>query len=119
MFRGVHNLGVDTKGRVRIPTRHQAKIDEICSGKVVLSIHPNNECLLLYLSKVWQILEEKISALPSLNIHTKRLKRKLIAHVTDYKLEKVVRILIPSILKHYAHIDKKIIMSSQGHNFEL
>ncbi len=62
-------------------------------------------------------MEEKISALPSLNIHTKQLKRKLIGHVTDCELDKATRILIPSTLKHYTHIDK--IMSGQGHNFEL
>lgn len=119
MFRGVHNLSVDTKGRVKIPTHHQAQINEIYSGKMVLSIHPDDEFLLLYPLKDWQILEEKISALPSLNIHTKRLKRKLIGHATDCELDRVARILIPSTLKHYVHIDKKIIMSGQGHNFEL
>lgn len=55
----------------------------------------------------------------SLNTHTKRLKHKLIGHATDCELDKAARILIPSTLKHYAHIDKKIIMSGQGHNFEL
>jgi MraZ protein len=47
-------------------------------GKMVLSIHPDDPCLLLYPLKDWQLLEQKISTLPSLNIHTKRLKRKLI-----------------------------------------
>ena len=119
MFRGVHNLTIDAKGRLKIPTRHQAQIEEICSGQMVLSIHPDDNCLLLYPLRDWQALEEKVSALPSLNIHTKRLKRKLIGHATDCELDKAARILIPSTLKDYAKIGKKIIMSGQGHNFEL
>ncbi len=119
MFRGVHNLSVDAKGRIKVPTRHQAQIDKICEGQMVLSIHPDDNCLLLYPLKDWQILEEKVSALPSLNIHTKRLKRKLIGHATDCELDKAARILIPGALRDYAKIGKKIIMSGQGKNFEL
>ncbi len=119
MFRGVHSLIIDAKGRMKIPTRHQTHIEQICSGQLVLSIHPDDPCLLLYPLTDWQLLEEKISALPSLNIHTKRLKRKLIGHATDCELDKTARILIPSTLRDYAKIDKKIILSGQGHNFEL
>ncbi|WP_428086114.1 division/cell wall cluster transcriptional repressor MraZ [Candidatus Thioglobus sp.] len=119
MFRGVHNLSIDAKGRVKVPTRHQTQIDEACGGKMVLSIHPDDKCLLLYPLENWQVLEKKINALPSLNIHTKRLKRKLIGHATDCELDKTARILIPSTLRDYAKIGKKIIMSGQGHNFEL
>ncbi|AYQ56187.1 Cell division protein MraZ [Bathymodiolus thermophilus thioautotrophic gill symbiont] len=119
MFRGVHNLTVDVKGRLKIPTRHQGQIDEICAGKMVLSIHPDDPCLLLYPLKEWQVLEKKISALPALNIHTKRLKRKLIGHATDCELDGVSRLLIPATLREYANFSKKIIMSGQGHNFEL
>ena len=119
MFRGVHNLTVDAKGRLKVPTRHQVQINELCAGEMVLSIHPEDPCLLLYPLTDWQALEEKVSALPSLNIHTKRLKRKLIGHATDCELDKAARILIPGALRDYANIGKKIIMSGQGHNFEL
>jgi MraZ protein len=119
MFRGVHNLTIDAKGRLKIPTRHQVQINKICEGKMVLSIHPDDPCLLFYPLKDWQILEQKISTLPSLNIHTKRLKRKLIGHATDCELDSASRVLISTTLREYANIDKKIIMSGQGNNFEL
>jgi len=57
--------------------------------------------------------------LPSLNIHTKRLKRKLIGHATECEMDKVSRILIPIKLREYAKIDKKVILSGQGNNFEI
>jgi MraZ protein len=119
MFRGVHNLSVDAKGRLKVPTRHQTQINEICEGQMVLSIHPDDNCLLLYPLKEWQLLEQKVSTLPSLNVHTKRLKRKLIGHATDCELDKAARILVPSALRDYAKIGKKIVMSGQGNNFEI
>ena len=118
MFRGVHSLTVDAKGRLKIPTRHQAQIDKACAGQMVLSIHPDDNCLLLYPLGDWQNLERKVSALPSLNIHTKRLKRKLIGHATDCELDKASRILIPATLREYAKLDKKLILSGQGNNLE-
>ena len=119
MFRGVHSLAIDAKGRLKIPTRHQAQIEKACAGQMVLSIHPDDNCLLLYPLGDWQNLERKVSALPSLNIHTKRLKRKLIGHATDCELDKASRILIPATLREYAELDKKLILSGQGNNFEL
>lgn len=119
MFRGVHSLTIDAKGRLKIPTRHQAQINKTCAGKMVLSIHPDDNCLLLYPLNDWQILERKVSELPSLNVHTKRLKRKLIGHATDCELDKTARILIPATLREYAKFNKKLIMSGQGNNFEL
>lgn len=119
MFRGVHSLAIDAKGRLKIPTRHQAQIDKVCAGQMVLSIHPDDNCLLLYPLGDWQNLERKVSALPSLNIHTKRLKRKLIGHATDCELDKASRILIPATLREYAELNKKLILSGQGNNFEL
>jgi MraZ protein len=119
MFRGVYSLNLDDKTRIKIPAKHQLQVNEICTGKMVLSIHPDDNCLLLYPLPAWQILEKKISDLPSLNIHTKRLKRKLIGHASDCELDKSARLLIPNTLKIYAGLNKKIILSGQGHNFEI
>ena len=119
MFRGVHNISIDSKGRIKIPVRHQSQIITNCAGKMVLSIHPDDECLLLYPLGDWQKLELKVSALPSLNIHTKRIKRKLIGHATECEMDKVSRILIPVKLRQYGKINKKIILSGQGNNFEI
>ncbi len=119
MFRGVYSLTIDAKGRLKIPKYHQAQINKINKGNMVLSVHPDDPCLLLYPLQEWQILEKKVSALPSLNIHTKRLKRKLIGHASDCQLDSISRILIPATLRKYANINKKIMMSGQGNNFEI
>ena len=119
MFRGVHTISIDNKGRIKIPSRHHELIMNACDGRLILSIHPDDNCLLLYALSDWQKLEIKVSALPSLNIHSKRLKRKLIGHATECEMDKVSRLIIPIKLREYASINKKVILSGQGNNFEI
>lgn len=119
MFRGVHHLSLDAKGRLKIPARHQAQILSSCSGQMVLSIHPDDPCLMLYPLAEWVELEKRIGALPALNIHAKRLRRKLIGHASDCELDKASRLLVPPALRSYAGLDKKIVLSGQGNSFEI
>jgi len=119
MFRGIHLLSIDAKGRIKIPVRHQSQIAKACSGQMVLSIHPDDPCLLLYPLSDWQNLERKIAELPSLNVHSKRLSRKLIGHANECELDKIGRILIPLSHRNHANLNKKVILSGQGHSFEI
>ena len=119
MFRGIHLLSIDAKGRIKIPTCHQEQIDNACSGQMVLSVHPDDDCLVLYPLTDWQNLERKVSKLPSLNVHSKRLSRKLIGHASECDLDKIGRILIPSSYRNYADLKSKAILSGQGHSFEI
>ena len=119
MFRGIHLLSIDAKGRIKIPSRHQIQIAKLCSGQMILSIHPDDSCLLLYHLSDWLNLERKISKLPSLDIHSKRLSRKLIGHANECELDKIGRILIPQSHRKHANLNKKVILSGQGHSFEI
>ncbi len=119
MFRGVHNLTIDAKGRIKIPVRHHEQIKNSCAGSLVLSIHPDDNCLLLYPLYEWQELERKVNALPSLNVHTKKIKRKLIGHAIDVEVDANNRLLLPLPLREYANFNKKVIVSGQGKNFEI
>jgi len=119
MFRGIHLLSIDAKGRIKIPVRYQNQIAKVSSGKMVLSIHPDDSCLLLYQFSDWKNLERKVTNLPSLNIHTKRLSRKLIGYANECSLDKIGRILIPISHRKHANLNKKVILSGQGNNFEI
>ena len=86
---------------------------------MVLSVHPDDPCLVLYSLDDWEKLELKIGQLPSLNIHTKKLSRKLIGHACECELDKFGRILIPSSHIQYANLNNKAILSGQGKSFEI
>ena len=64
-------------------------------------------------------MNEKIAELPSLNVHSKKISRKLIGHACDCDLDKIGRILLPSSHKSYANLTNKAILSGQGTSFEI
>jgi len=67
----------------------------------------------------WEKIEQKLAALPSFNEAARRIQRLLIGHATELEVDNNGRILLPSVLRDYAQLDKKIVMVGQGKKFEL
>lgn len=119
MFRGINAINIDAKSRLAIPSRYRDVLGERYASKMVLTIDTDSRCLLLYPLREWEIIEQKIQALPSFNREARRIQRLLIGHACDLDLDKNGRILIPGILKEYANLNKKVILLGQGKKFEL
>lgn len=119
MFRGVNQINLDVKGRMAIPARYREMISVQCAGHLVMTIDTEERCLLLYPVDEWVIIEEKINALPSLNPIARRLQRLIIGHASDLDMDSHGRLLIPSLLRDYAGLDKKTILLGQGRKFEI
>lgn len=118
MFRGVNALSLDAKGRMAMPARYRDRIMEASNGQVVITVD-RDHCLLLYTLPEWEQIERKLSALPSLNEAARRLQRLLIGHATDCELDSHGRILLPSLLRKFAEIDKSVMLVGQGNKFEI
>lgn len=119
MFRGINGLNIDEKGRFVMPTRYRQALLNQAGGRVVLTIDPEAKCLLLYPMNAWEGIEAQIEALPSFNKTTRRIQRLLLGHATEMEMDKAGRILLPSILRDYAGIEKDMILLGQGKKFEL
>ena len=119
MFRGINAVNIDAKGRMAIPSRYREPLSERYDAKLVVTIDTDDSCLLLYPLKEWELIEQKIQALPSFNKAARRIQRLLIGHASDVELDKNGRILIPQLLRQYASLDKKMIFLGQGKKFEL
>jgi len=117
--RGSNNISLDAKGRVSIPTRHRAGVLSQSEGRLVVTVSPNDRCLLLYSLPVWEAVEQKLISLPSLNPHSRKLKHMLIGHADDCDMDGQGRILIPAPLREYAMIKKKAVLVGQGDKFEI
>jgi len=115
MFRGINAITVDPKGRFAVPTKYR----EVLGQSVVLTIDTEEPCLLLYPAKEWQIIEDKLQNLPSFNALARRIQRLLIGHATDVDIDASGRVLLPQLLREYAHIDKKMVIIGQGNKFEI
>ncbi len=118
-FRGASNLSIDAKGRIVLPARYRERLSEICQGQLVVTIDSEQPCLLIYPLNEWEIVEDKINALPSFNPVAKNIQRKLIGYATDVEVNNSGRLLLPAPLRQYARMDKKVLLIGQGNKFEL
>ena len=119
MFRGVHNINLDAKGRMAVPARYRQLLHERDNGALVVTIDTEEACLLVYPLKEWEPIQAKLEALPSFNPAARRIQRLIIGHATDIEMDSNGRVLLPAPLREYAGLSKKLIMMGQGNKFEL
>jgi MraZ protein len=119
VFRGIHAINLDDKGRMAVPSRFRAQLDAAGDVRLVLTIDTESPCLLLYPFVEWELIEQKLQALPSFNQATRRIQRLLIGHATEIELDSHGRVLLPPLLREYAKLNKRITLIGQGKKFEL
>ncbi|WP_396588773.1 division/cell wall cluster transcriptional repressor MraZ [Bermanella sp. R86510] len=119
MFRGVHNINLDAKGRMAVPARYRQLLHESNNGALVVTIDTEERCLLVYPLQEWEPIQAKLEALPSFNPAARRIQRLIIGHATDVDMDANGRVLLPSPLREYAGLNKKVVMMGQGNKFEL
>ena len=119
MFRGINAINIDGKGRLAVPTRYRDALGSQEGASLVVTIDTEETCLLLYPTKQWQVIEDSLQRLPSFNAAARRIQRLLIGHATDVELDGNGRVLLPQLLRDYAHLDKRVVMIGQGNKFEV
>ena len=117
-FRGINNIAVDAKGRMALPARYRERLLEACGGRLIVTVDQDH-CLLIYPLPEWEIIEEKLNNLPSLNKQSRLLQRLLIGHATDLEMDGQGRILLPAMLREYAGLKKKAVLIGQGKKLEI
>ena len=101
-----------------MPSRYRERLLEVCGGRLVVTVDPDS-CLLVYPLPEWEIIESKLVQLPSFNKRAKAIQRLLIGHATECDMDGQGRILLPTLLREYASLSKKIVMIGQGKKFEI
>lgn len=119
MFRGVHHLSIDAKGRLAMPARQRERLQVLCGGQLVATIDAQSRCLLVYPLPTWEALEREIQQLPTLNPVVRRFQRLLIGYASDIECDTSGRLLVPPSLREYAGLDKRAVLVGQGNKLEL
>ena len=119
MARGSNHISLDAKGRMSIPTKLRGALYGESEGQLVITISPDDRCLLMYKLEDWSEVEQKLTALPTLNAQTRKLKRMLIGHADDCVMDGSGRILLAASLREFAGIDKKAVLVGQGDKYEI
>ena len=83
MLRGATLVNLDSKGRLSVPTRYREQLLENAAGQMVCTIDIHHPCLLLYPMPEWEIIEQKLSRLSSMNPFERRVQRLLLGHASE------------------------------------
>jgi MraZ protein len=118
MFRGANKLTLDVKGRMVMPTRYRERLQELCGGKLVVTVD-KDQCLLIYPLPDWEEIERKLMRLPTLNPQARRLQRLMVGHATDLELDGHGRVLLPPKLREFGLLTRDAMLIGQGARFEL
>ena len=119
VFYGSYSINMDTKGRIGIPARVRESLQACGRGRVVVTAHTENRCLHLFPEPQWLEILPTIESLPSFNKISRRTKLLLMGHACPLELDTNGRILLPSTLRDYANLEKKMILVGQGKSMEL
>ncbi|QMU62489.1 MAG: division/cell wall cluster transcriptional repressor MraZ [Gammaproteobacteria bacterium] len=118
MFQGINDLNLDAKGRMSLPARYRESIQESCDGSLVITVDVDR-CLLIYPLPEWEVIQQKLMQLPSINKQVRRLQRLLLGHATECDVDGNNRILLPPPLRNFADLKKHAVLIGQGNKFEL
>ena len=119
MFRGINSATLDGKGRMALPTRTRETLSALSENKVVVTIDMREPCLLLYPLSDWEVVQGKLESLSNINPQARLLQRLLIGHATDLQLDGAGRLLLPSMLRDFAQLEKKLVLVGQGNKIEI
>ena len=119
MFRGATLVNLDSKGRLAVPTRYRETLIEESEGQMVCTIDLHQPCLLLYTLPQWEIIEQKLSRLSSMNPAERRVRRLLLGHASECQMDSAGRLLIASTLRQHASLTKEVMLGGQFNKFEL
>lgn len=114
MFTGEYNHTIDAKGRMIVPARYRGDL-----GNEFVVTRSLDGCLSMYASAEWEILENKLNALPMTNEKARRLKRFLLGGACSCELDKQGRILIPAALREKAGLEKDVTLVGVGDHIEI
>ena len=114
MFMGEYNHTIDTKGRLIIPSKFRDLL-----GEEFIATKGLDGCLFVFPKNEWQIIEEKLRALPLNNKSARKFTRFLVAGATTCELDKQGRILLPQVLRDFAGLEKEVVLAGNLNRIEI
>lgn len=117
IFRGHHGYTIDPKGRVNIPSPFRDLLRG--SGQESLIITNWDNCIYGYSAEGWELVEQKLSKLPSTDPDINDFLRYFIGGSVEVVPDKQGRILVPPALRAYAGLEKEIVIIGMIKRFEI
>lgn len=114
MLIGEYYHTLDKKGRVIVPSRFREKL-----GESFLVTRGLDNCLFLYPRQEWDSLENKLRSLPFTKAETRAFLRMFFSGASEVEIDKQGRILVPSLLREHAHLNKDVVFIGVSNRAEI
>ena len=102
---GEYNHTIDAKGRLIVPAKFREEL-----GEAFVITNGNDGCLNIYTEEAWETFLGKLKLLPN-NRDTRSIVRKFVSQANRVEVDKQGRILIPTVLRDYAELDKDVVLA--------
>ena len=112
MFIGEFKHNLDSKGRIAMPVKFRNKL----TGGAIIT-RGLDRCLFVFGNKDWEVLAQKLIALPLSQANSRAFSRLMLAGAMDVDIDKQGRILIPDYLRDYAGLKKETIIAGLYNRF--
>ena len=114
MLLGEYRHNLDVKGRMAIPAKFR---DQLKAGAIITRGLDN--CLFIFSATEWEVLAQKLVALPLAQANSRAFSRLMLAGAMDVELDGQGRILIPDYLRNYAGIKKQAVVAGLYNRIEV
>ena len=114
MFIGEFQHNLDNKGRIAVPAKFRNKL----TGGAIVT-RGLDHCLFVFSNKDWEVLAQKLIALPLAQANSRAFARLMLAGAVDAELDKQGRILIPDYLREYAGLKKQTTVTGLYNRIEI
>ena len=107
-----HNL--DLKGRMAVPAKFR---EELKAGAIITRGLDN--CLFIFTNKEWEVLAQKLVALPLAQANSRAFARLMLSGAMDVEIDSQGRILVPDYLRQYANLKKQVVVTGLYNRIEV
>ena len=106
MFIGEYIHGIDDKKRLSVPAKFRKELGK--KGVITLGL---NKCLSFYPIKEWNAFADKLSKLSMGKSEDRGFSRAMLSGAFEVEIDSIGRILIPEVLKNYAGLKEKVVLT--------
>ncbi|WP_019636242.1 division/cell wall cluster transcriptional repressor MraZ [Paenibacillus fonticola] len=114
MFMGEFQHSIDDKGRIIIP----AKFRDLLGASFVVT-RGLDQCLFVYPMQEWEVLEQKLKALPLMKSDARAFTRFFFSGATECEWDKQGRVNLPGNLRQYAKLEKDCVVLGVSNRVEI